>query len=50
MHPLLLIMAELTWLANVSASTVAEISFPLHDILRNSLYHPSSGFDGDPAI
>jgi len=36
------------WLTNVSATTITNEPFPLHDLLNDSLYYPSSGFDGDP--
>ena len=36
------------WLARVSAETIKTEPFPLHDILRDSLYYPASSFDGDP--
>ena len=36
------------WLARVSADTMSTEPFPLHDILRDSLYYPASSFDGDP--
>lgn len=36
------------WLARVSADTMNNEAFPLHDILRDSLYYPASSFDGDP--
>ena len=36
------------WLARVSADTMNSEAFPLHDILRDSLYYPASSFDGDP--
>ena len=35
------------WLANVDAENQSS-PFPLHKILRSSLYYPSSGLDGDP--
>jgi hypothetical protein len=41
-------MSEPKWLSCISAARVAEAPFPLHDVLRDSLYYPSSGFDGDP--
>lgn len=37
-----------SWLANLSADTILDGPFPLKRILSNSLYYPSSGFDGDP--
>ena len=42
------VIQEPTWLSNVDPATVSDIEFPLGDILRDSLYYPSSGFDGDP--
>ena len=36
------------WLARVSADSMNTGPFPLHDILRDSLYYPASSFDGDP--
>lgn len=36
------------WLARVSSDTMNTEPFPLHDILRDSLYYPASSFDGDP--
>jgi len=36
------------WLANISQSTIAIDPFPLTQLLEDSLYYPSSGFDGDP--
>ena len=35
------------WLANVDAENPSS-PFPLKEILRDSLYYPSSGLDGDP--
>ena len=37
-----------TWLSKLSASSIENESFPLSRILRDSLYYPSSWFDGDP--
>jgi len=37
-----------TWLAEVTPNTVNELAFPLENILKDSLYYPSSGIDGDP--
>jgi hypothetical protein len=42
------IVDEPQWLSAVSPSTIQDATFPLGDILRNSLYYPASGFDGDP--
>ena len=36
------------WLASVNASTIGTNPFPLKEILTDSLYYPSSGFDGYP--
>ena len=36
------------WLASVNASTISTNPFPLKEILTDSLYYPSSGFDGYP--
>lgn len=36
------------WLTNVSPTNIMNEPFPLHEILHDSLYYPSSGFDGDP--
>lgn len=36
------------WLARVTPETMNHEPFPLHDILRDSLYYPASGLDGDP--
>ncbi len=36
------------WLARASSDTMNTEPFPLHDILRGSLYYPASSFDGDP--
>jgi len=36
------------WLTNLSPKTIMNEPFPLHELLRDSLYYPSSGFDGDP--
>lgn len=39
---------ENDWLSNVDPETMNETSFPLREVLQNSLYYPSSSFDGDP--
>lgn len=39
---------EDNWLSRIDPATFHEASFPLHDVIRDSLYYPSSGFDGDP--
>lgn len=36
------------WLAALSSSAIVDEPFPLHDVLTDSLYYPSAGFDGDP--
>lgn len=36
------------WLTNLSPTSIVNEPFPLHELLRDSLYYPSSGFDGDP--
>ena len=36
------------WLAEISQSTITIDPFPLTQVLEDSLYYPSSGFDGDP--
>ena len=36
------------WLARASSDTMNSEPFPLHEILRDSLYYPASSFDGDP--
>lgn len=36
------------WLAAIDPNTVNKVAFPLENILKDSLYYPSSGFDGDP--
>ena len=36
------------WLAQVDPETMQAEVLPLQGILRDSLYYPSSGFDGDP--
>ena len=36
------------WLSRVDPATIQDADFPLDDILRDSLYYPASGFDGDP--
>ena len=36
------------WLSRVDPATIRDAEFPLDDILRDSLYYPASGFDGDP--
>jgi len=36
------------WLRNLSADSIMNEPFPRRELLRSSLYYPSSGFDGDP--
>lgn len=36
------------WLVNVNAETISATPFPLKEIITDSLYYPSSGFDGYP--
>ena len=36
------------WLTDLSSNTIINQPFPLHELLLDSLYYPSSGFDGDP--
>ena len=36
------------WLAKISQSTITVDPFPLTQLLEDSLYYPSSGFDRDP--
>ena len=37
-----------TWLTGLSISEIKDGPFPLDNLLQDSLYYPSSGFDGDP--
>lgn len=37
-----------TWLTNLTFATIMDEPFPLQELLHDSLYYPSSGFDGDP--
>lgn len=41
-------VGEPEWLSRIDPNNISEVPFPLADILRASLYYPSSGFDGDP--
>lgn len=41
-------LASPPWLTDLSNESIINEPFPLHDVLRDSLYYPSSGFDGDP--
>ena len=36
------------WLADLSPTVIENGTFPLLELLGDSLYYPSSGFDGDP--
>jgi len=36
------------WLTGLSSTTMTNEPFPLRELLQDSLYYPSSGFDGDP--
>ena len=44
----LLTVAVPQWLTDLTPATMMNGRFPLHELLRDSLYYPSSGFDGDP--
>jgi len=48
MLELLPVIPEPRWLSDLLTSTMLEEPFPLHEILRDSLYYPSCSFDGDP--
>jgi hypothetical protein len=37
-----------SWLTNLTPETIRHEPFPLRELLRNSLYYPSCGFDSDP--
>ena len=39
---------EPAWLSGLTSDTIATGPLPLRDILRNSLYYPACGLDGDP--
>lgn len=39
---------ENAWLSRADATSIVREPFPLHEVLRESLYYPSCGFDGDP--
>lgn len=39
---------EPAWLTSLTAESIEHGPFPLRSILRNSLFYPSAGFDGDP--
>ena len=42
------VVEEPQWLTRVDPMGIQDAEFPLHGILRDSLYYPSSDFDGDP--
>ncbi len=42
------LLEEPEWLTRVDPVTIQDEALPLAGILRDSLYYPSSGFDGDP--
>lgn len=42
------VLAMTAWLSELSAQSMREDPFPLHQLLQDSLYYPSCGFDGDP--
>ena len=44
----LLTIAAPQWLTDLTPATMMNGRFPLHELLRDSLYYPSSGFDGEP--
>ena len=37
-----------SWLTNLTPNAIMHAPLPLHELLRESLYYPSSIFDGDP--
>ena len=37
-----------SWLKALTVESMAEDEFPLKKLLTDSLYYPSSAFDGDP--
>lgn len=41
-------IATPNWLSQLSSETIMSSPFPLRELLRDSLYYPSSAFDGDP--
>ena len=41
-------IATPNWLSQLSSETIVGAPFPLRELLRDSLYYPSSAFDGDP--
>ena len=42
------LLAYPSWLKTLTVESMAEDKFPLNNILTDSLYYPSSAFDGDP--
>ena len=42
------IVEEPEWLSRVDPATIQGVELPLDGILQDSLYYPSSSFDGDP--
>ena len=42
------LLAYPSWLKTLTVESMAEDKFPLNNILTDSLYYPSSVFDGDP--
>ena len=36
------------WMTDLSSTTMKNNPFSIHELLRDSLYYPGSGFDGDP--
>jgi hypothetical protein len=39
---------EPSWLMNLTSTDIQHGTFPLHDVLQNSLYYPGAGYDGKP--
>ncbi|MBP6421358.1 MAG: hypothetical protein KA271_00545 [Propionivibrio sp.] len=48
MLPQLPEMTTPNWLSELSSESILASPFPLQELLRDSLYYPSSAFDGDP--
>ena len=44
------IIAVPHWLTDLSPTTIRNGEFPLHGLLRDSLYYPCSSIDGDPVM
>lgn len=42
------ILANSEWLLRIDPAGICETALPLNEILRDSLYYPSAGYDGDP--